>query len=63
MKWNMIDLGIIPSAAQFRNVLLVGKVAKIQRKNANEAYISKHVSRFFMKSNNTMTLSSQDVLY
>ena len=54
---------IIPSVAQFGNVLFVGKVSEIQVRNANEAYISKHVSRFFMKSDNTMTLLPQHVSY
>ena len=53
----------MPSAAQLGNVLFVGKVAEIHVRSANEAYMSKHVSRFSMKSDNTMTLLPQHVLY
>ena len=57
------ELGHYPIAAQFRNVLFVGKVAKIHVRSANESYMSKHVSRFSMKSDNTMTLLPQHVSY
>ena len=60
MRYN--ELCHYPSAAQFRNVLFVGNVAEIHVRSANEAYMSKHVSRFFMKSDYTMTLLPQHVL-
>ena len=53
---------IIPSAAQFGNLLFVEKVAEIHVRRANEAYMSKHVSKFSMKKDNTMTLLPKHVL-
>ena len=63
MKWDMMGWVIIPSAAQFGNALVVGKVAEIHVRSANEAYTSKYVFRFSMKIDNTTTLFSQLVLY
>ena len=63
MKWDMMGWVIIPSAAQFGNALVVGKVAEIHVRSANEAYTPKYVSRFSMKIDNTTTLFSQLVLY
>ena len=44
-------------------MLFVGKVAEIHVRSAKEAYMSRHVSRFSMKSDNMMTLLPQHVLY
>ena len=53
----------IPSAAQFGNMLFLGKVAEIHVRSANEASMLKHVSRFSMKSDNTVILLPRHVLY
>ena len=44
-------------------MLLVEKVAEIHVRKANEAYMSKHVSKLSIKSDNTTTLLPQHVLY